>query len=339
VVQCVSDRLGQRGTTGDAAERFLQPCLHRLDEWTTALLAHPSAFLGGLATDLGLDLVERGNLAQGFPGERRLIGGVDVIELAPCMGPTESQLGDIAHVCDQAAKSGVTIDLEKTAEPLQMGRRMLALTVLAIDIGSGRMSRSTPGTVVDRVAPQSSGLGTSPAGIKYRQRGVVSEYLGRGQHGAQHQLVQRRQPPAGAAHPGAQSGTIQRDTLAGKDLHLTIQRQVVGVFVDQHMRQQRLGGHAAVNRTLRRWRLNNRLLAGSATISRPADHSDPQLGRYVVEHLRLIFADDVQHAPATGAGLVVDVDHHLDPRQMRRQCSTVALGRFGARWTRRRFRH
>ena len=145
VVQCVSDRLGQSGTTGDAAERFRQPCLHRLDEWTAALLAHPSAFLGGLATDLGLDLVERGNLAQGFLGERRLNGGVDVIELAPRMGPTESQLGDIAHVCDQAAKSGVAVDLEKTTEPLQMGRRMLALTVLAIDIGSGRMPRSRQG--------------------------------------------------------------------------------------------------------------------------------------------------------------------------------------------------
>jgi hypothetical protein len=52
VVQRVADRLGQRGTTGDAAERVRQPCLHRLDEWTTALLADPSAFVGGLATDL-----------------------------------------------------------------------------------------------------------------------------------------------------------------------------------------------------------------------------------------------------------------------------------------------
>jgi hypothetical protein len=69
------------------------------------------------------------------------------------MGPTESKLGDVAHVCDQAAKSGPrvrppapglrrgrlpqgqapagprtgsAIDLEKTAESLQMGRWMLA---------------------------------------------------------------------------------------------------------------------------------------------------------------------------------------------------------------------
>ena len=338
MVQRVADRLGQRGTTGDATERFRQPCLHRLDEWSTALLAHASALLGGLATDLVLDLVERGNLAQGFLGERRLSGGIDVIELASRMGPTESKFGDIARVCDQAAKSGVAIDLEETAEPLQMSRRMLALTVLAIDIGSGRMPRPTPGPVVDRVAPQSSGLGASPTGIKHRQRGVVSEYHGRGQHGAQHQFVQRRQPPTGAAHPGAQGGTIQCDTLAGKDLRLAIQRQMVGIFVDQHMRHQRLGGHAAVNGTLRRWRLHDRLLAGSAAIPRPTYHSDPQLGRHVVKHLHPVFADDVQHVPATGAGLVVDVDHHLDPRQMRRQRSTVALDRFCARRTRRRLR-
>jgi hypothetical protein len=85
VVQRVADRLGQHGTTGDAAERVLQPCLHRLDEWAAVLLAHASAFLGRLASDRGLDFVERGNLAQGFLGERRLSGGVDVIELAPRM--------------------------------------------------------------------------------------------------------------------------------------------------------------------------------------------------------------------------------------------------------------
>ena len=81
----IADRLGERGTTGDATERFRQPCLHRHDQWSTALLAHAPALLGGLATDLVLNLVERGNLAQGFLGERRLSGGIDVIELASRM--------------------------------------------------------------------------------------------------------------------------------------------------------------------------------------------------------------------------------------------------------------
>ena len=132
-------------------------------------------------------------------------------------GPSRRPVaGHRPHVCDQAAKSGIAIDLEQAAEPPQMRRRMLALAVLAIDIGSGRMSRPTPGPVVDRVAPQPSGLGASPPGIEHRQRGVVGEHLGRGQHGAQHQLMQRRQPPAGAAHPVAQCGAIQRRRPGGR---------------------------------------------------------------------------------------------------------------------------
>ena len=67
--------------------------------------------------------------------------------------------------------------------------------------------------------------------------------------------MQRRQPPAGAANPIAQRGTIQCDALAGEDLRLTIQRQMVAVLADEHMRQQRLGRHATVNGTLRRRRL------------------------------------------------------------------------------------
>jgi hypothetical protein len=135
-----------------------------------------------------------------------------------CCGASPERRTQCSH--RPAACRGSPPDVRRDARPRPSPGQ--ALTVLAIDISSGRMSRPTPGPVVDRVAPQASGLGASPTGIKHRQRGVVSEYLGRGQHGAQHQLVQRRQPPAGTAHPGAQGGTIQCDTLAGKDLGLTI---------------------------------------------------------------------------------------------------------------------
>ena len=43
-----------------------------------------------------------------------------------------------------------------------------------------------------------------------------------------------------------------------------------------------------------------------------------------VQPLAPILADLVQVAPAAWAGLAVDVDHDLDPRQMRRQCSAIA---------------
>ena len=141
----------------------------------------------------------------------------------------------------------------------------------------------------------------------------------------------------GASHQQARPTQLHRverssvDALAGEDLRLAIQRQVVAVFVDQHMRQQRLGRHAAVDRPLRRRRLNDRFLAGPAAIARPADHPDPQLGRDVVQHLGPVFADPMQCTAAARAGLVLDIDHQLDPRQMRRQRAAIAFGRLGAR--------
>jgi hypothetical protein len=191
-----------------------------------------------------------------------------------------------------------------------------------------------PGPVVHRVAPQPSGFGAPPSGIEHRQSGVIGEHLGRGQHGAQHQLVQRSEPPAGAPHPIAQRGTIQRHALAREDLRLAIQRQMIGVFVDQHMRQQRLARHAAVDRSFRCRCLHDRLFTGPAAIARAADHSHPQLGGHIVQHLRLVFADQMQRTAAAGTGLVLDIDHQLDPWQMRRQCAAIAFGRLGARWTR-----
>jgi site-specific DNA recombinase len=109
----------------------------------------------------------------------------------------------VCRAADQAAKPGVTVDLEQTAEAFQMGWRMLALTIFAISIRGGGVTRSRPGTVVDRVAPQPSGLGAAAAGIQHWQGGVVGNHFGRGQNRAQNQLIQRLQPPAGASDPVA----------------------------------------------------------------------------------------------------------------------------------------
>ncbi len=92
----------------------------------------------------------------------------------------------------------------------------------------------------------------------------------------------------------------------------------------------RQGGQPA--RTVRRGRLHDSLPATPAAVTRPADHPHPELGRHIIQHLRPVFADDVQSAAATGTGLVVDVHDDLDPRKIRRQRATIALRRFGAGW-------
>ena len=106
--------------------------------------------------------------------------------------------------------------------------------------------------------------------------------------------MQRRQPPAGAANPITQGGAIQRDALASEDLRLSIQWQVVAVFVDQDMRQQRFGGHTAVDRAVRCRRLHDRLPTGAARVARSVRHSDAEVCRQVIQHLGAVVADQMQ---------------------------------------------
>ena len=78
-------------------------------------------------------------------------------------------------------------------------------------------------------------------------------------------------------------------------------------------------------------RLDHHFLAGPAGVLGPAHHQHPELGRDDVQPLGDVLADPVQSAGAAGAGLVLDVDDCLDPRQMRRQRSAVASRRLAAR--------
>jgi hypothetical protein len=308
-----------------------QPGMQCLDQWLALLLAFRAPMLGGRAADVVLDGIELGNPPQCLLGQRRLGRDVDVVELAPHMRPAEGELRHIASFAgEQATESGIAIDLQQTAEPAQMRLRMLALAILTIDVGSGGMPRPAPGPVVHGIAPQPPGLGASAPRIEHWQRGVVSEYSGRGEHGAQHQLMQRRQPPTSAANPVAQRRTVQRHTLAGEDLGLAIQWQMIAEFVDQDLGEQSLGGHAAVDRARGRRCLHHGFLAGATSVTRPADHPDPDLGGNVVQHLGAIFADQMQCAAAAGTGLVLDIDHLLDARQLGRQCTAIAFGRLGA---------
>jgi hypothetical protein len=106
--------------------------------------------------------------------------------------------------------------------------------------------------------------------------------------------------------------------------HMAVEREMITELGHQHLRQQRLGGHPAGDRPLRRGGLHHSLLAGPAAVAGPADHLHPQLGRDEVEHLAPVLADRVQGPAAAGAALVLDVDQDLDPRQVRRQGAQVA---------------
>jgi hypothetical protein len=59
-------------------------------------------------------------------------------------------------------------------------------------------------------------------------------------------------------------------------------------------------------------------IASSAGVFGTSGDHNSELRRHHVQPLALVFADLVQVALAAGTGLVVEVDHDLDPRQMRR---------------------
>ena len=93
------------------------------------------------------------------------------------------------------------------------------------------------------------------------------------------------------------------------------------------MRQQRLGRHAAVDRPLRgRAPARSARLAGATAIARPAGHPHPHLGRDVVQHLRAVFADQrAARRRSRDRSLFLTSITCLDPRQLRRQRTAIAL--------------
>ena len=196
------------------------------------------------------------------------------------------------------------------------------------------MAGTAPGPVIDRVAPQPPRLGPSAAGIEHRQRRVVGEHLRRRQHRAEHQLVERRQPPARPPDPVRQRRAVQLDALSLQHLHLAIQRQGIRELADHHVRDQRLGRHAAVDGAVGRGGHDDGTLAAMAGVARPPGHPHPQLGGHHVELLGRQLADGVQRVAAARASAVLDVDHHLVARQVCRQGAVVAGRRLGARLAR-----
>ena len=95
--------------------------------------------------------------------------------------------------------------------------------------------------------------------------------------------MDRAQLEGGTPNPIRKGGAVEIDALAAIDLGLSIERQVVGIFADQHMRHCRLGGHAARDQTRRRSRLCNAVGAGPAGILRTAGDDDAELGGHDVE--------------------------------------------------------
>jgi hypothetical protein len=252
--------------------------------------------------------------------------------------PAECQLDrPILARFDQLAVPSIAIDLQDAPECRQVRDRVLTIATIAVDIGRCRMRGTGPRSIVHRVAPELAGLGFSPAGIEHRQCRLIGEHFVRRQHRAEHQLIQRGQPPARTSHPGAQRRTIQCDALPLEHLCLAVERKSITEFADDDVGNQRFRRHAAIDGPLWRGCLHNSALAGAASVAWPAHHLHAQLGRNQIEHLAAIVADHVQRAAAAGAFLALDVDDDLVARQVCGQRTAIAVSRLCAPASLRRF--
>ena len=247
------------------------------------------------------------------------------------MRPAERQgHRPVRPIPGQALEPGITVDLQHAREPGEMPRRALGLAVLGVDVGRHGVARSLPGTIIHRITPELPGLGPPAAGLEDGQRGVVGEHLRRRQHRAEQEFVERLQPPAGPSHPVRQGRAIQGHSLAAQYLCLTIERQRVGKLADHDVGDQCLGRHAAIDRPVGRRGDHDGLLASPADIARPPGHPNPQLRRHDVELPGGDLADWHERPAAARAIAVLDVDHHLVARQVRRQGAVVAGRRLRA---------
>ena len=125
-----------------------------------------------------------------------------------------------------------------------------------------------------RCPPQEDGAPALPRGI------VGKDRLPR-QHMPPAGVGQRRQQSGGFADPVGQCRAIQIETVAPEDLALAIQRQVIGVFVDQHMREQTRARTPALDRA--RWQPGlAEAIAAGASHPRPPRPAQPDKSWFCV---------------------------------------------------------
>ena len=120
----------------------------------------------------------------------------------------------------------------------EMILRVLALAVRREPIPTGGWNVAAPWPFVTAISPQSCRLRLASAWRQHPDRGIVCEDCRPGQNVLSDGVRQRLQQCRGLTNPVSQGRAIEIDPVARKYLALTIEWQMVGIFVDQHMRQK-----------------------------------------------------------------------------------------------------
>ena len=313
----VADRRGELGLLADELELGAQPGFEGFDQRPTALLADRTTFVGGTATDVLLDPVERCNARQRLGGDRRRARVGQLVEVPAHVAPAEGEL----HVAPpgQHLVAAIAVDLQDALEAAQMCDRPLGLAIRRIDVGNAGRIGTAPRSIVPGIGKELTGLGPSAPWIEHRRRRLVGEQLGRGFQLVEQPFVHGPQQEGCAPYPVGQGRAIQGNALARIDLGLSIERKMIGELRYQHLGDGRLGRQSAFDQPGRRRRLHDHVCCkpGRRTSggARPAPGTGPARCPGAPRRPRRCDAA----SPRSTGRRCSHIDHRLDPRQMRRQ--------------------
>ena len=217
-----------------------------------------------------------------------------------------------------------------------MRDRPRRLAIRRIHVSHPGRIGAAPGPIIARIGKQLARFGLAAARIEHGRGGLIGEQLEGGLQLRQQAFMHRPQMTGGPADPIGQGRAIQIDALPGIDLRLPVERQMIGVFRHQHLRDQRFGGQAALDQTRRSGRLHHHVLTGAAGVFGPTHDQHAQLRRHDVEPLGDILADAVQGRQQGQAGssmsMIVSIRGRWagkDPR-FRRRSAARATRLFGS---------
>ena len=126
--------------------------------------------------------------------------------------------------------TGVAIDLQDGFEPIEEAVGMLPPPAGRIEVHDAGRVGAAPVAVVARQRPQTAGLAPAPAGVQNRRAGLVHERLARLFLVFCQPVDHRPEMEGGVTGPPRQRRTIKIEPGARVDLHLTIQRTMVGIL-------------------------------------------------------------------------------------------------------------
>jgi hypothetical protein len=137
----------------------------------------------------------------------------------------------------QFVKPSIAVGVDDAPKVLQMRLRMLTFTVGRVKEQSRRRPRASEWPLIADVGPQPARLGLAGARGQDRHRRVVDVQSVAGEDVSGERVDQRLQRRRRRPDPAGQGRGLQADPVAGEDLGLTIERQMIVVLRHDDMSQ------------------------------------------------------------------------------------------------------